>query len=215
MSNINKRLKDLDPYVLSIRFTNGLSVVDTFFKEGWVVPKSDSVGFQTLENKPNYYMLHPLTENVGIDEILDFVGYAIKVNVEREMKIKLLKEKISELKVLFTESSLSKCKTLTFNFSSVQISEDEYDEINISDIPIIDVPKTEIIDTQYSDNPLNQDSEIEHHLGDEVARFNNETFDLPPKEKNKVVLEEYNEPEIICNCNPNDPDELCPKCINY
>ena len=58
--NINKRFEELQPYVLAMRFNKGLTVIDTMFKEGWAVPKSDSIGFETIANKPNYYMLYPL-----------------------------------------------------------------------------------------------------------------------------------------------------------
>jgi hypothetical protein len=116
MSNINKRLSELSPHVLGIRFTKGIAVIDTFFKEGWSLPKSKSVGYESVPNSKDLYMLWPQNESVGVDEMLDYVAYVIKVNVEREQKIELLQVKINELKVLFTNSSLEKCKTLDFCF---------------------------------------------------------------------------------------------------
>ena len=89
MGNINDKVKELHPHVLSIRFTNGLTVVDCAFKDGWALPSSSVVGNETTPDKPNYYMLYPLNEKVGIDEMLDYVTYVIKANIERELKIKL------------------------------------------------------------------------------------------------------------------------------
>ena len=100
MNNINDKVKELHPHVLSIRFTDGLTVIDCAFKNGWAIPNSDVVGNETIADKPNYYMLYPLNEKVGIDEMLDYIAYVIKVNIERELKIKLLQIKINELNTL-------------------------------------------------------------------------------------------------------------------
>ena len=121
MSDINKILKELSPYVLGIRFTNGISVIDTLFKDGWMLPESKNVGYEPVPSKDSAYMLYPKEEGVSVDEMLKYVGYVIKVNVEREEKIDLLHKKIEELKVIFTKSSLEKCKSLSFEFEFLSV----------------------------------------------------------------------------------------------
>jgi len=240
--NINKRFEELQPYVLAMRFNKGLTVIDTMFKEGWAVPKSDSIGFETIANKPNYYMLYPLIEEAGIDEILDYVDYVIKVNVEREMKYNLLLDKIRELEDLFKRSSLSKCETLQFTFDDIKISLKE--GMSLKDMPIDleeSAPavkrapvRTPVPVVQKKQEPLPtitiKDGEppltevVEREVSPDVeawnrqaqnegptARVGNEIIDLPPR-RNKVELESFDVPEIICNCNPNDPDQVCPVC---
>ena len=96
MTKMKEKLSALQPYVLSIRFVKDLTVVDTLFKEGWSIPPSKLVGHQTTPDKPNYYMLHALDDKIDIDEILDYVTEIIKVNIEREQKLVLLQEKITD-----------------------------------------------------------------------------------------------------------------------
>lgn len=214
MSNINKRLNELAPHVLGIRFTNNLSVVDTFFKEGWLLPKSDDVGNEPVPEKANYYMLYPKDEEVGVDEMLDYVAYVINVNVEREKKIELLQIKIKELKEIFSKSSLKKCETLTFKFSDL-LSTSSFDEDESIDLPIIPENKKEV-EKELAEVPV-----VEKPIDNtEVKRFNtakvnNEIIDLPPKKGDKIVVEEFNEPEVICKCDPNDPNQGCPVCLDY
>ena len=242
MGNINDKVKELDPHVLSIRFTNGITVVDCAFDEAWAMPKSDSVGYEKTPEKPNYRMLYPLNEKVGLEEMLDYVRYVMKVNKEREEKIRLLKIKMNELKTIFSKNSLEKCKKLEFKFSNEDVNLDDmpiYDEpvidttndttnatanegegvnegvndaindaINPSrkidgEVPVVqEISQKEILDNKYNINPS-------------TAKFNKETFDLPPKTKEgKIILETFDEPEIVCKCDPNDPKQMCPICID-
>jgi hypothetical protein len=230
MSNINKRVKELEPHVLSIRFTNNITVIDCAFKDGWAMPKSDVVGSETTAEKPNYYMLYPLNEDVGIDEMLDYVNYIIKVNIEREMKIQLLQVKINELKTLFTKSSLEKCKTITFQFKT-DLNTNVDETINLDEMPILNIenagsgsvglgtttPETKLQVTDDLATGVNQiktndgDSNI-HNVNPATAKFNNEEFDLPPK-KDKIVVEEFYAPEVVCKCDPMDQNQVCPACI--
>tara|TARA_R110000796_G_scaffold252137_1_gene385313 strand:- start:11490 stop:12173 length:684 start_codon:yes stop_codon:yes gene_type:complete len=224
MGNINDKVKELNPHVLSIRFTNGLTVVDCAFKPNWGIPKSDVVGNETTPDKPNYYMLYPLNEKVGIDEILDYVAYIIQVNVERELKIKLLQTKITELKSFFTKNSLEKCKTIQFTFKTDLESEEE---IGLNEMPIIFNEVTDeeakIMESVKIDGDVPEIKEISqkeilqdtHNVNPSTAKFNNETFDLPPKTKEgKIVVEEFFEPEVVCKCDPNDSNQVCPVCID-
>jgi len=220
MSNINKRLNELSPHVLGIRFTNNISVVDTFFKEGWSLPKSDIVGHEAIPNRDNNYMLYPQNEGVGVDEMLDYVAYVIRVNIEREKKIELLQVKINELKHIFTKSSLAKCETLTFKFSD--LLEPKVEMPDDIDLPIIDsqiaetssvienvITEEEISDVPIAEVPKNT-KEVERF---NTAKVNNETFDLPPK--GKIIVEEFNAPDVVCKCDPNDSNQVCPECIGY
>jgi hypothetical protein len=224
--NINKRFKDLQPYVLSMRFNKGLTVIDTMFKEGWEVPDSNTIGFETMENKPNYYMLYPLTDNHGIDDILDYVDFIIKVNIEREMKYELLVSKINELEELFKKNDLNKCKTLNFTFSDIKKSingkmsinsiplnitpkPDSIDHSVVSEIKNGEPPSPEVLDRETSDdiekwNSMTQNEEVSIKVG-------NETIDLPVR-NNKIELQDFVIPQVVCKCDPNDPSQVCPEC---
>jgi hypothetical protein len=281
MTNFNHRLEELQPYVMSIRFNKGLTVIDGSFKEGWSVPKTNTIDYKQLEDKPNYYMLYGKTEDTGVDEILDYVEKVILLNVEREMKYQLLRTKKKELEEIFKVSSLDKCKTLRFQFTVPASERDPEDEMEMDEIPInIDeeeeeeimpapfiatpvknepvqipvqeattsagqslevpaqVPVQEVAvplhvrvteETDASLEPVkvidrevdpsieawNREAQKRTDLELSTAKVGNETFDLPPRKKVVVEVEDYAEPEVVCKCDPNDPNAACPACLAY
>jgi hypothetical protein len=204
MTKIKERLTELQPYVLSIRFKDGFTVIDTLFKEGWMVPKSDSVGAGIIDGKPNYYMLHPLTDDVDIDEMLDYVNHIIKLNVERELKLELLQQKVSELQEIFKNSSLQVCKSLEFNITT----ENAGTGITLGDMPILtevaNEPTNEVVDTN-----LDVTEKSEDISGVDFTISKNQKIEFPPKKGEKIEVETFDVPEIVCNCGPNS---MCPVC---
>ena len=47
-----------------------------------------------------------------------------------------------------------------------------------------------------------------------TAKVGGETFDLPPRRKAVVEVVDYQEPQVICKCDPNDPNQICPACMD-
>jgi hypothetical protein len=271
MTSINNRITKLQPYVTSIRFNKGLTVIDTSFKSGWSVPKTQTIGYEKLPDRPNYYMLYGLDDETGVDEILDYVERVIQLNIERELKWELLQTKKKELEELFKMSSLEKCKTLKFNFTIPQSERDD-DEMEMDEIPInmsdelipqsypieeevmpepfvttppiqqevipepiqeVEVP-LQIRVTEETDSSLKPVAVAEREVTPGVEAWNKEaqrrtdesastplttakvggeTFDLPPRER--IEVESYDEPEVVCKCDPNDPNAACPACLAY
>ena len=121
MSSIQKTLDSLQPYVIGIRYLEGLPLVDTVFKEGWTVPEDPSITKVKGDEGMNYYMIYSEKKGVGIDELLSFVDKTIKLNLEREKKHELLRVKVEELKKLFKDNSLVKLSRLKFTFSEEDI----------------------------------------------------------------------------------------------
>lgn len=167
MSNIQKTLDSLQPYVIGIRYLEGTPLVDAVFKEGWMVPEDPKVKKIRGNEEMNYYMLFSEVNGVGLDELLAYVKKTIDVNVEREKKHELLREKVGELKELFKKHSLDKLKRLKFNFSE----EDLVPKLNDFDVDV-DIDETyeeEIIETPqsnfYPENideyPTSEEKEIE------------------------------------------------------
>jgi len=94
MSNIQKTLDSLQPYVIGIRYLEGTPLVDAVFKEGWTVPDDNKVKKVRGNEEMNYYMLFSEVAGVGLDDLLDYVKKTIDLNIEREKKHDLLKEKV-------------------------------------------------------------------------------------------------------------------------
>jgi hypothetical protein len=133
MSSIQKTLDSLQPYVIGIRYLEGLPLIDTVFKEGWSVPEDPVITKVKGDEGMNYYMIYSEKKGVGIDELLSFVDKTIKLNLEREKKQDLLRVKVEELKRLFKDNSLTKLSRLKFNFSEEDVV-GEFD-LNIDEEP--------------------------------------------------------------------------------
>ena len=143
MSNIQKTLDSLQPYVIGIRYVEGVPVVDTVFKEGWTLHDDPRIEKARGSEEMNYYMLFSKLDGIGLDELLNYVDKTIKLNVEREKKHDLLKEKVNELKEIFKKNSLDKLKRLKFTFNE----EDLVPKLNEFDVDIDESYDEEVIET--------------------------------------------------------------------
>jgi len=116
---MQEKLNKLRPYVTGIRFVKDLPVVDLILREGWNIFESDTVSYKPSNNNVNYFMVFPKNPEDGIDMVLEHVERILEVNIEKEKKLILLKAKIEELKVLFTNTSLVKLERLKFNIENI------------------------------------------------------------------------------------------------
>lgn len=230
MANIQKTLDALQPYVVGIRYLDGTPVVDAVFKEGWTLPDSNTIKKVKGNEEMNYYMLFSEQQNVGLDELLDYVDVTIKANIEKEKKHELLKEKVNELKELFKKTSLLKLQKLKFTFAEddlvPSINEFEIEEITnevptvIEDTIIEPVKETEskLIEepiTEEDEEILAEERRAENFRKYQENKKSNEQLnnirkkvELPPK----AELKTFNEPsDGECDCGP---DEACSKCID-
>lgn len=149
--NIQKTLDSLQPYVIGIRYLDGIPLVDVVFKEGWNVPEDAKIKKVKGNDDMNYFMLLSEIPGIGLDELLIFVDKTIKLNIEREKKHDLLKVKFNELKELFKKTSLDKLKNLKFTFSEEDLvptlTEFDMDGFEEESIP---QPTEKLIPEEYS-----------------------------------------------------------------
>jgi len=110
MSNIQKTLDSLQPYVIGIRYVEGTPVVDVVFKEGWTVPSDNNVKMAKGDESMNYYMLFSDSPKIGLDDLLGYVERVIKLNLEKEKKHELLRQKVNELKEIFKKNTFDQIK---------------------------------------------------------------------------------------------------------
>lgn len=220
MSGIQKKLDSLQPYVISIRYIQGINVVDAVFKQGWTVPKSEYINIEKGDGDEEYYMFFSQKEGIGVDELLDYIEHVIKLNVERELKYELLKEKVKELKALFNKTSLEKLRTLKFKISDDLIPETMSEE----DILLSEVDKyesrektaesvqQELEEKRNYKPPTDEemDAPIAESVNTNVKPVMHGDIELPPKGE-KIELEEFEPVNGECNCGPND---ICPNCAD-
>jgi len=137
MANIQKILDALQPYVIGIRYKDGIPLVDALFKEGWVIPDDSNIQKIKGNDEVNYYMIYSDQPSIGIDELLGYVDKVIKLNQEREKKHELLRVRVNELKEIFKKNSLKTLTRLKFI-----IAEDEL------------LPELDEFDTDFNLNSL-------------------------------------------------------------
>ena len=234
MANIQKTLDSLQPYVIGIRYQEGIPLVDAVFKDDWVIIDDPKIKKIKGNEEMNYYMIFSEVNDVGLDELLGYVDRVIKNNLDREKKHELLRVKVNELKELFKKTSLSTLKTLKFSFGEEDlmpsINEIDYDEEivgNINDslnVPVITQSNSVVPETYVDENGNNlplSDEEREILEEEERAERNRKLLAQAKKKTTiqkiakKVELPQKNvETSLInrtdCDCGPN---EACDKCI--
>ena len=226
MSNIQKTLDSLQPYVIGIRYVEGTPVVDAVFKEGWSVPADNNVKMAKGDETMNYYMLFSESPNIGLDDLLTYVDKVIKLNLEREKKHELLRVKVNELKEVFKKNTLAKLTRLKFTFAEEELIGNindfdiDMDIDEISPMPATEIFEEEIIEetvpsqqgnltnpSQYLDengNPIEL-TEEEREILEEEARAernmkairNGRKPTVPAKVQNKVELPPKRKLEMV------------------
>lgn len=155
MSNIQETLDSLQPYVIGIRYLEGTVLVDAVFKEGWSIPTDTSLNIVKGEDGMNYYMIFSSVKGVGLDDLLNYVGKVIKINLEREKKHELLRTKVNELKEVFKVNSFDKLLTLKFVFGEEDLVP-KFDDFDLDD----DIGVETTVETTI-ETPINADIEID------------------------------------------------------
>lgn len=179
--NLQEVFDKLKPYLIGIRYVEGMTLVDAILKPKWVIPASQYI--KTGKNEQtnpefNYIMLYSELPSITLDNLLDYLSLIINVNLEKEAKLELLKAKVEELKMVFQNNQLDKLKQLTFSFKEVGAEEDIDLEISEINDEIIynnySEPKPEVVQTYvepvYPDGnipteasiamPMNQDDAV-------------------------------------------------------
>lgn len=129
-----KVISNYSDYLHSIRKLEGYLSLDMKFPIKWGIPKSiiedgKLVPFDTGSENEKGFSFVCETDEKSVNEILNKINKTIKLNLDREMKDKLFKEVIDNLKQTFEKTDLEKLKTLYFDFESQasKLDKDEQD----------------------------------------------------------------------------------------
>lgn len=201
MSKIQSKLDSLQPYIVGIRYVQGMQVVDAVFKAGWTVPESDLIRKELVEEENNYYMFYTDKEGITFDDLLEYVEGIITINIEREKKHELLKSKVKELQEIFKKNALSKLETLKFKFNEPELVP------SLGDMDI-DLEEDVTLPTEpVKEEPV--ETVAEQPTNTTTTKVKGQEIELPPRDE-KIVVEEHNAPtNIVCKCGP---DDVCPVC---
>lgn len=238
MSNIQKTLDSLQPYVIGIRYLEGTVLVDAVFKEGWTIPNDPSLKIVKGDEGMNYYMIFSEIKSIGLDDLLDYVNKVIKVNLEREKKHELLRTKVNELKEVFRVNSFEKLQNLKFTFAEedlvpkfddfdIDVEQEEIVEEIVEEEPfteeVIDTAPEHVAFLDENGKPIELTEEDKEMLAEEARAERNRKI-LEAK-KNKIAPKKINQKielppkrKLVTSDNYNDcgcdENEACDKCID-
>jgi hypothetical protein len=94
------------------------------FPTTWDIVKSVNKGIEVITNESNdvntkiISFVTSVTED-KVNEVERAIGEVIKVNIEREEKEKLFKDKVMELKSIFSNQKLDNLKNLKFDIDDI------------------------------------------------------------------------------------------------
>lgn len=113
--DLQEKLIELSGYGVTFNVANNNFVIKIKYDENWSIiqPEGNDIAFYRDEaNNSVYYYVAPIT--VSIDKLFSAIDETIEYNQELELKVKLFREKMTELQELFTKESLEVLKTLEF-----------------------------------------------------------------------------------------------------
>ena len=116
-----KEIEKIVEYTNSIRKLENYLSFDMKFPTKWSIPKSivdegQVVGFEVEDsNYKGISFVCPINER-DVSSTLVKVGKLIKLNKEKELKEKLFKQTVEQLKQTFEKTELDKLKNLYFDF---------------------------------------------------------------------------------------------------
>jgi hypothetical protein len=142
-----KEIAPFVEYVHSIRKLKTYLSFDMTFPTKWSLPKSivdegQVVGFEAEnQNYKGISFVSPIDER-EISITMTKIAKIIKLNKERELKEKLFKQTVEQLKSTFEKTDLDKLQNLYFDFDEGDTS--------------LDIEDDSIIDTDEQDEPIRE-----------------------------------------------------------
>jgi len=139
-----KELAPFVQYIHSIRKLETYLSFDMVFPTKWSLPKSiieegQSISFNVEDrNSKGITFVSQINEN-DISLMLIKIAKIIKLNKERELKEKLFKQTIDQLKQTFEKNDLDKLQNLYFDFESDITPDLDLDEQNGQESTIIEL----------------------------------------------------------------------------
>lgn len=118
MKTLQERMNDMKPYFRGIEMYNEAIMVKVAYPNKWnyYPSKNEKIKITTADNNKGLLYYYANSNDTTYEEIFDLIEETIKTNEDIVLKLKLLKDKIEELKEIFSTSSYEKLLTLTFDF---------------------------------------------------------------------------------------------------
>lgn len=173
MKTLQERMTEMKPYFRGVEMFNEALIVKVIYPSKWqAYPSKDNrIKVTPSDSNPNESYYYASSEDTTYDDMFDLIEETIKINSETALKLKLLAQKVEELKELFSERSYEDLLTMTFAFENKPkrkyVKKAKKDKI---------VDKTETTDNKTSENDNIQDvpNIAEENNIDEIKENDNE-----------------------------------------
>ena len=115
MKTLQERMNDMKPYFRGIEMYNEALMVKVVYPRNWkAYPSNDGRIKVTPSDDGALTYYYADSKDTSYEDMFDLVEETIKANNDIVLKLKLLKDKVSELKELFAELSYDELTTLKF-----------------------------------------------------------------------------------------------------
>ena len=116
MKRLQDRMNDMKPYFRAIEVYNNALMVRVVFPSNWKVYPSanDVIKVTPSETNTNEVIYYADSNEATYEDIFDLIEETVKANQDIVLKLKLLKDKVEELKGLFSELTYEELSTLKF-----------------------------------------------------------------------------------------------------
>jgi hypothetical protein len=151
-----KEIAPFVEYVHSIRKLKNYLSFDMTFPTKWSLPKSiidegQVVGFESENQNMKGVSFVSQIDEKQISTTMTKIAKIIKLNKERELKERLFKQTVEQLKQTFEKTDLDKLQNLYFDFDEEDSTLDIEDDIEDEGEPILE--------THEQDGPVNESPE--------------------------------------------------------
>ena len=115
MRTLQDRMNDMKPYFRGIEMYNEALMVKVIYPRNWkAYPSADGRIKVTPSDDGSMTYYYADSNDTSYEDMFDLVEETIKANNDIVLKLKLLKDKVGELKELFSQLSYDELTTLKF-----------------------------------------------------------------------------------------------------
>lgn len=115
---LQERMLNMKPYFRGVEMYNDALIVKVVMPSKWKVfgTEDEKIKVAPSDSVEGEYFFYANINESSYDEMFDVVEYVIKTNLEMGLKMELLKDKINELKEIFSNTEYDKLKSIKIVF---------------------------------------------------------------------------------------------------
>ena len=124
MKSLQQRMNEMSPYFRGIEVYNNALIVKVTFPSNWKYFQSSDERIKVTpgEDDENMVYYYADSSDTSFEDLFDIIEETIKVNLDTTLKLKLLKEKVEELREIFSNHTYDELQNLSIVFPSNRIT---------------------------------------------------------------------------------------------